>query len=140
MPEDFERVSEVDYMTSSSLEAIAVPYAPTNTHKATTEGNSSIAATDSAMEELATDKSPLACPDCSVQEGSKMHADTGSSSPLLLVVLRTVLIVDAAFDSRSYSINAAHDYFPVVLEGGRLGTPVLSHPGSCLKRRRLVVP
>ena len=47
-------------MASSSLEAIAVPSAPTNTHRATTEGNSSIAATDKAMEELATDKIPLA--------------------------------------------------------------------------------
>lgn len=92
------------------------------------------------MEELATDKNPLARPGCSVQEDSKMHADIGSSSPLLLMVLRTVLIVDAAFDFGSYSINAAHDYFPVVLEGGRLGTAALNFPVSCLKRRRLVVP
>lgn len=95
-------------MASSLLEAIAVPSAPTNTHRATTEGNSRIAATDSAMEELATDKSPLARSGCSVLEGSKMHADIGSSSPLLLMVLCTVLIVDAAFDFGSYSFNAAH--------------------------------
>jgi hypothetical protein len=108
MPEDFEGAPYVDYMASSSLEAIAVLSAPTNTHRATTEGNSSTAATDSAMEELATDKSPLACPDCSALEGSKMHADTGSRSLLLLVVLCTMLIVDEAFDFGSYSINAAH--------------------------------
>jgi hypothetical protein len=127
-------------MASSSLEAIAAASAHANTHRATTEGNSSTNALESAMEELATDKSPLACQGCSVQEGSKMHADTGSSSPLLLVVLRTVLIVDAEFDSRMYSIIAAHGYFPVVLEGVRLGMPVLGYPVSCLKRQRLVVP
>jgi hypothetical protein len=102
MPEDFKGAPCVDYMASSSLEAIAVPSAPTNTHRATTEGNSSTATADSAKEELATDKSPLACPDCSALEGSKMHADTGSSSLLLLVVLCTVVIVDAAFDFGSY--------------------------------------
>jgi hypothetical protein len=108
MPEDFKGASCFDYMASSSLKANAALSAPTNTHRATTEGNSSTAATDSAKEELATDKSPLASPDCSVLEGSKMHADTGSSSPLLLVVLCTVVIVDAAFDFGSYSNNAAH--------------------------------
>jgi predicted tellurium resistance membrane protein TerC len=127
-------------MVSSSLEADAELSAPTNTHRATTEGNSRIAATDSAMKELATDKSPLARPDCSVLEGSKMHADTGSSSPLLLVVLCTVLIVDAAFDFGSYSINAANDFFPVMLVGGTFGTAALGCLVSCLKRRRLVVP
>ena len=127
-------------MASSSLEAVAELSVPTNIHRATTEGNSRIAATDKAMEELATDKSPLARQGCSVQEDSKMHADTGSSSPLLLVVLCTVLIVDAAFDFGSYSINAANGYFPVMLVRRTFGTAALNFPVSCLKLRRLVVP
>ena len=131
MPEEFEVASQVDYMASSSLEAVTVQYAPANNRKATTEGNSHNAATDSSMEEAATDNSLLACPHCSVLEGSKTHADTGSSNPKLLVVLCTVRIAN--------SVKVAHDSIPIVPEGGKLEAAAMDLAVSCLKRM-FVVP
>lgn len=89
-------------MASSSLEAVDEQLTPIDTHRATTEGNSTTTATDSAMQGLATNKKPHSCQDCSVLGGSKMHADTGSSSPVVLCN------VDAAYDFGSCSSNAAH--------------------------------
>jgi hypothetical protein len=100
MPEEFEVASQVDCMASSSLEAATAQSAPVNNHKPTTEDNSHTAVTDSSMEEAATDNSLLACPHCSVLEGSKTHADTGSSNPQLLVVLCTVAV--------GYSVKVAY--------------------------------
>jgi hypothetical protein len=105
-------------MESSSLEAVFVLTA----HRST-EGNSPVASKDCAVEEAATENSPL---DCSLLEGSKTHADTGQISPLQLVVLCTVHDIN--------SDKCAHRYFPVLPVGGKLETAAMGGAVSCLKR------
>ena len=132
MPEVFEGVSKEYQQASSSLEAIAVLFTPTNANWASTEGNPNITVVESAMKQFATDKSPLACQDCSVLQGSKMHADIGSISLLLLVVL--------SHERNIFSVKDAHGQFPRVSEGANLEAAAMRLAVSCLKWRRLVVP
>jgi hypothetical protein len=102
MHEADEGVTWDHNMASALLEAVAVPSARAraNTQTATTEGNSSIVTIYSALEEADTDNSHYKRRNYSVLEGSKTHAYTGFSNPLLLGVLCDVHV--------SYSVKGAH--------------------------------